>query len=321
MNKRNFGKTGLKVSEIGLGCRNLGGQCIINGLPTTYGDIDETTALTIIKKAIELGVNVFDTADIYSLGNCEKRLGRVIKEKRDEVLIFTKGGLIRSFDTKKRYEIDISFNHLIDALHRSLKRLETDFVDLFQVHSAPKSEDDFKNFEKTFKEMKNSNLTRFCGVSIGPNYKSGIELIKRGIVDTLQIYFSLLDYEPIDELLSLAKKEGVGIIIAKPLSQGFLAGKYQSNHIFPKNDLRSSLSRKEIDIKIDRTNLFKFLENDSRSLSQSALSYLLKREEVSTCIPTSNSIEQLKSNIEAADISITEDKLKQIIKIQESFKK
>ena len=168
--------------------------------------------------------------------------------------------------------------------------------------------------------MKNSNLTRFCGVSIGADYKCGIDLIKRGIVDALELSFSLLEYEPIDELLPLAKKEGIGIIIAKPLSQGFLTGKYQSNHNFPKNDLRYSLSREEIDIKIDRTNLFKFLSPDSRSLSQSALSYVLKREEVSTCIPSSQSIEQLKSNIESADISITEDKLMQIIKIQESFK-
>lgn len=319
MKTRQLGLTDLKVSEIGLGCWALGGQCTINGIPTTYGNVDETTAIQIIKKAYQVGINTFDTADIYSLGNSERRLGQALNENRKNVFIFTKAGGIPSINNEKLYEIDLSLNHLLAALDGSLRRLNTDYVDLFQAHTVPKNESEFKTLENVFKVIKNSGKGNFCGVSIGSKYHVGIELIKRGLVDTLQIYFSLLDFEPIKELLPLARKENVGIIVAEPLSQGFLTGKYTRGHIFPSTDFRSTFSKEEIEKRIEQSNQFKILESEEKKLSQIALSYVLSRNEVSVCIPSSKSLEQLISNFNASNLTIGSDELAKIEEIQKSF--
>lgn len=319
MKKRKLGKTNFKTSEIGLGCWVLGGQCIINGIPTTYGDVDETTTIKIIKKAYQAGINTFDTADVYSLGNSERRLGKAINENRNQVFIFTKAGGIPSTHSEKPYEIDLSFNHLLAALDRSLKRLNTDYVDLFQAHIPPSNENEFKILENVFKEIKDSEKGKFCGVSIGSKYNVGMELIKRGLVDTLQIYFSLLDFESITDLLPLARKENVGIIVAEPLSQGFLTGKYESGHIFPATDLRSTFSKEEIEKRIAQSNQFKILESEGKKLNQIALSYILSRNEVSVCIPSSKNLEQLESNLIASNMNLSSDELAKIEEIQNSF--
>lgn len=319
MKKRILGKTNLETSEIGLGCWALGGQCTINGIPTTYGNVDETSAIKIIKKAYQLGINTFDTADVYSLGNSERRLGRALNENRKKVFIFTKAGGIPSINGEKRYELDLSFNHLLAALDRSLRRLNTNYVDLFQAHTVPTNEMEFKTLENVFKEVKNSGKANFCGVSIGSKYRVGMELIKRGLVDTLQIYFSLLDFEPVNELLPLARKENVGVIVAEPLSQGFLSGKYSSGHIFPSTDIRSTFSKDEIEKRIEQSNRFKILESEGKNLSQIALSYILSRNEVSVCIPGSKNLEQLESNVNASIMNISSDELAKIKEIQKSF--
>jgi len=141
LNTRNLGKSNLKVSEIGVGCWPLGGLSTVNGVTTTYGDVSEENANKIIKSAFELGVNAFDTADSYSLGNSEKRLGNAVKEFRSEIHIFTKAGAVPSND--KPFGIDLSYQHLKTSLNRSLSRLQTDYVDLFQTHKAPQTEKDY----------------------------------------------------------------------------------------------------------------------------------------------------------------------------------
>jgi len=148
MKKRPLGKTNLLVSEIGLGCWQLGGISTINGIPITYGDVDKHTASKIIECALELGINTFDTADTYSLGNSERRLGNAIKENRSEVYIFTKAGGVPSYNESMPMEIDLSYHHLKAALDRSLARLKTNYVDLFQAHKSPHSENDFINIKK-----------------------------------------------------------------------------------------------------------------------------------------------------------------------------
>jgi len=319
MNKRKLGKTGLLVSEIGLGCWPLGGSCIINGIPLTMGDVNEETTNQIINESIRLGINVFDTADFYSLGNSERRLGNAIKNIRENIFILTKAGAIPSLGLNKPYEIDISYHHLISSLERSLKRMNVDYVDVFQCHAAPKTEEEFRELEKTFRDIKKSGKARFCGVSTGSDHKTGLKLIETGLVDSLQIYFSLLDNTPIEELLPAAKKENVGIIVAEPMAKGFLTGKYSDVDAFKNNDYRSNLSKDEIQKRIKNSNLFRKFTNNSRTLSQLALSYVLSRNEVSTCIPSSKSIEQLKSNVDATNLSLTSDELMEIKEIQKFF--
>ena len=320
MIKNFLGKTNLEVSKIGLGCWQLGGLTTINNISMTYGDIDEKQSKKIILEAINQGINVFDTADSYSLGNCERRLGRVLKEKRDEIYIFTKAGNIPTYDMLNPLEIDLSYHHLISALDRSLKRLQTDYVDLFQVHKAPQKKEDFEHIEKVFTELKNTEKARFCGVSIGRDYEKGIELIEKGIVDSLQVHLSLLDFKAIETLLPYAKKNKVGIIASEPLAQGFLTGKYQKEHIFAKQDVRSNFERSVIEDRISKSKEFLFLENDERNLNQIAIAYLIQLNGVSSCIPGAKSPEQLRSNIKALNVKISQKELRCISDIHNKWK-
>ena len=316
---RQLGNTDLQISEIGLGCWQIGGLVTIGGVTITYGDFNEKDAYKIINNSLDLGINCFDTADFYSLGGSERRLGKALKEKRSDVYIFTKAGYLPTYTETKISEQDLSYHYLLSALDRSLNRLETDYVDLFQTHIPPKTEKDFKNIEKTFDKIKSENKARYCGVSIGYEYEKGIELIKRGLVDSLQIFFSLLDNNARTQLFPLAKKFNVGIIAAEPLAQGFLTGKFSHNTTFPKNDVRSRLSKNDIENKVKRAKDFQFLLNERRTMNQLALAYILSHEEVSTCIPGVKTTEQLKSNISSSEIKLTLDELNEIRDIQQKW--
>lgn len=319
LKRRRLGKTHLQVSEIGLGCWQLGGLVTINGISITYGDFSEKDAHKIIDMALDLGINCFDTSDFYSLGGSERRLGLALKEKRDDIYIFTKAGYVPTFTETKISEIDLSYHHLLSAINRSLKRLETDHVDLFQIHVPPHSEEDFKNIEKVFEKIKSENKAKYCGVSIGNEYEKGIELIERGLVDTLQVFFSLLDHNALTQLFPLAKKFNVGIIVAEPLAQGFLTGKYNHNVVFPKYDIRNRYNKNVIEDKIKKAQDFQILLNEERTMNQLALAYILNHEEVSTCIPGAKSVAQLKSNISSSKIKLTSDELMQIKTIQNGW--
>ena len=319
LKRKRLGNTSLQVSEIGLGCWQLGGLVTIGEVTITYGDFNEKDAYKIIDKSLDLGINCFDTADFYSLGGSERRLGKALKEKRSDVYIFTKAGYVPTYTETKISERDLSYHHLLSALDRSLNRLGTDYVDLFQTHVAPQTEEDFKNIEKAFDKIKSENKARYCGVSIGYEYEKGIELIKRGLVDSLQIFFSLLDSRACTQLFPLAKKFGVGIIAAEPLAQGFLTGKFSHNTVFSKDDVRSRLGKDDIKKMVNRVNDFQFLLDEHKTMNQLALAYILSHKEVSTCIPGVKTAEQLKSNISSSEIKLTLDELNEIRDIQQKW--
>ncbi|RZD44414.1 MAG: hypothetical protein CXT78_06605 [Thaumarchaeota archaeon] len=307
MNYRKLGKTELTVSEIGLGCWELGGETTINDIPLTYGKVSEKSASKIIQTAIKMGINTFDTADSYSLGNSEKRLGNKIKNLEKKINIFTKAGIIAASNSPLPVEIDLSEEYLISSIKRSLNRLKKKKMELFQAHKPPKNEKEIKGLAKTFKKIKEMNLASFCGVSIGLEYELGI-------------YFSMIDYKPTIELLSYAKKNNVGIIIASPLGQGFLAGKYKENHKFAKNDIRHiTYSKKIVKERIKKANQFKFLTNKHRSIAQVGIAYVLSKKEVSLCIPGSSSPRHVILNANASKIKLTDDELKQIKEIQDKW--
>ena len=321
LKRRRLGKTSLQVSEIGLGCWQLGGELNINGVSTTYGNVTKENAKAIVECALDFGVNTFDTADVYSLGQSERRLGEILKERRNDVYIFTKAGNVLTYTETTLSEWDFSDNYLISAINRSLKRLDTDYIDLFQVHIPPESEDDFRNVEKAFEKIKSENKANYCGVSIGNQFEKGIELIERGLVDTLQVFFSLLDFNASKKLFSVAKKHNIGLIIAEPLAQGFLTGKYQKQTVFPKNDLRIRFTRDEIKTKVEKANDFQIFVNENRTMNQIALLYVLSHDVVSTCIPGAKSVEQLKSNLTSHERKLYPNELEKIKEIQQKWQK
>jgi aryl-alcohol dehydrogenase-like predicted oxidoreductase len=317
IHKRQLGKTDLNVSEIGLGCFQLGGNTTINEIPISFSNMSEKTAGQIINMSLELGINTFDTADWYSLGNSEIRLGNILKKHRENVIIFTKAGIVPSYTGET---IDLSYNYLISALDRSLKRLQTNYVDLFQIHKPPQNKNEFDNIVNVFEKVKSTGKSRYCGISVGVRYERGIELIKSGIIDAIQIYFSLIDPEPLKELIPLAMKRNVGIIVAEPLAQGLLTSKYNTKHKFQKNDIRHyGYNSKLLQTKLKRSKQFDFLKRSTKNLNQISIGYVLSNNGISTCIPGSKSIKQLKSNVDAVNVKLNDDELSKIKKIQEKW--
>jgi len=297
--KRRLGRTNLMVSEIGFGCRSLGGEVTINGIGITFANITFDSARRLVNEAINSGITVFDTADSYSLGNSEKRLGKIIKENRDALQIFTKGGAIPLGDSNRSFEIDLSYNHLLASIDRSLKRLQTKYVDLFQTHAVPINELEIESVSKVFDKMKAENKISYCGISVGNNIEKGIDILKHDFVDCIQVSLSMINKNALDELIPKAYKKRIGIIINRPLSEGFLSSFKIKKHR-KKTDARYRYSEDrvlEISKKIKKLN---FLKKEKFRLNQIALKYILSKKEISTCIISSNTLRQLKDNISSS---------------------
>ena len=134
---RQLGKENIKTSIIGFGCWQLGGALNIGGSPEGYGKTEENEIIKAIHYAVDHGVNFFDTADIYGLGKSESRLGKALKEKRKDVIICSKVGYIPG---SRGTVFDVSYDHIISACNSSLKRLSTDYIDIYLLHSIPEKE-------------------------------------------------------------------------------------------------------------------------------------------------------------------------------------
>ena len=309
MKKRKLGKTNLLVSEIGFGCRSIGGKKP-HEANTIFSDISKENAEQIIDFAIESGINTFDTSDSYSTGRSEIRLGESISKRRSDVYIFTKGGTEFLNETKTKSRTNLSPEYLLNSLNNSLKRLQTDYVDLFQTHGIPKLED-VEGIITAFEKIKSENKARYCGISIGNAISRGLELIDYDFIDCIQISFSLINRDALDELIPKCFKKGIGIIVSRPLNEGFLSDFIIKKHFFD-YDLRKTYSEDRLNNFQKKLDSLKFLQKLNLPLPKIAISYILSNDMISTCIPSSNSIEQLSSNIQATNIEIDPELIKKI---------
>lgn len=310
MKKRRLGKTNLMVSEIGFGCRSIGGKKTDEN-DTIFSNISKEHAEQILKFALDSGVNVFDTSDSYSSGRSEIRLGEAIHEHRSEVHIFTKAGTEFLNDSKSSSRTNLSYDYLLSSLDKSLERLGTDYVDLFQTHGMPQTQKDIEEIIKTFEKMKSENKAHFCGISIGNAISKGLELINYDVVDCLQLSFSLINTEALKELIPKCYEKNIGIIVNRPLAEGFL-GDFTMKKKFSQDDFRSNYSKDKIGNIQEKLNSIQFLKDLNLPLDKIAIAYILNNPMISTCIPSANSIKQLSSIIEASEIKLDSNILSKI---------
>ncbi len=225
MKKRPFGSTGVKVSEVGLGCWQLGGN--------DWGDIDEGRALEILNAAYEAGVTFFDSADVYGSGRSEEMIGRFLKESPKEVFLATKLGRTDDMFPDKYTEAGIRA-----ATEASLKRLGVEAIDLSQLHCIPaevmRQGDAFEWLRKLQQEGK----IKHFGASVESMEEALLCLEQPGLA-SLQIIFSIFRQKPIEVLFPAAKEKGVAIIARLPLASGLLTGKFTKETKFPANDHRN----------------------------------------------------------------------------------
>lgn len=299
MEYRTLGTTGLRVSAVGFGGQPIGGN-IWMGEWRGYSRADDEESLRLLHRALDLGVTLFDTSDMYGAGRSEYVIGRAVRGRRDGVVLATKGATIHDFG---RMYHDVSYHHLVAACHRSLKRLGTDYIDLYQIHTAAFGAAEEEGIRRALDELRASGSVRYVGVSIGNDVKKGLELIRAGWVDALQLYYNMFYQEAARELLPLAHERGVGIVSAVPFSWGALTGKYTASHQIPEDDVR----RRRFESPPSSGGFFPSLTDveELRALvapsdlpmPSAALRFVLANPAVSVVIPGSRTVEQLEQNV------------------------
>lgn len=294
MRTRLLGRTGLRVSEIGFGGWAIGG----NAHGNSYGPTDDEASVAAVRRAVELGCNFFDTADVYGWGHSEEILGKALEGHRDDVILATKvGGDFYGVRVRLNFEP----KYIAWALDRSLERLRTDRIDLYQLHNPPAELMGDPETYEVLDALKREGKIRHYGVSVHEP-SEGIRCIEVGKPDVLQIPFSIFRQEWSQEFLSAARRANVGVIAREPLGNGFLAGKIPLGARFPPGDIRSYWPPDMIDARIRAAQRLAFLAGKERTLAQAALRFVLAFAEVSVAIPGAKTIAQVEENLAASEV-------------------
>ncbi|MGN1400576.1 MAG: aldo/keto reductase [Bacillus sp. (in: firmicutes)] len=280
MKKRQLGESDLHVTEIGLGCMSLG--------------TDEQKAKDIVMAALDAGINYFDTADLYDFGTNEELVGKALKDVRHDIILATKVGN-KWNDNQDGWTWDASKAHIKEAVKNSLRRLQTDYIDLYQLHGGT-MEDNQEETIEAFEELVQEGVVRYYGISsIRPNVIDSY-LNKSNIVSVMMQY-SLLDRRP-EEYAGLLLEHQTSIIARGPVAKGILSDKMlakASSTVKEKGFL--DYSYQELDEVLGKLKEH-FL---TRSIQEVALQYVLATPEVSAVIPGASSIEQVMANAEAVN--------------------
>jgi aryl-alcohol dehydrogenase-like predicted oxidoreductase len=305
MKYRALGNTGLKVSEVGFGAWAIGG----NAHGNSYGPTDDRESLAAIGRALELGCNFFDTADVYGHGHSEELLGEALQDKRSDIVIATKvGGDFYHGSPRMNFTSD----YLEFALAKSCERLRTSYIDLYQLHNPPLPLIKDGRMFKTLEKLKTSGKIRHYGISIH-DPQEGLLAMKIGNVEALQVVFNLLRQEAKKQLFGEATRSNVGIIAREPLANGFLAGKLKADSVFVQGDIRQNFPRDYISQLTMATEKLRFMDSTNRTLAQAAIRFILDHKEISTVIPGAKTPDQVDENFATSGIqSLTGEELLRI---------
>jgi len=305
MQYRDLGKTGIKVSAIGFGAWAIGGPSEASGTPLGWGRTSDDESLAAIRRARDLGVTFFDTADSYGFGRSESLLGIVLSRKRQDAIIATKVGNVRSGGELKK---DFSKQHIFHAVDGSLKRLRTDYIDLYQIHNPSVQDLRREEIQEAMERLQEVGKIRYWGVSIS-TVEEGMEIINRGWGYVLQVLYNILNQAPAKDLFPLAKEKGYGIVARVPLASGLLTGKFRGDSVFPADDIRQNfLTARRLQEASERVDEAKsIIGGAARSLAEGALRFALADDAVSTVIPGAKNARQVELNVAAAESALPAD--------------
>lgn len=305
MEFRPLGKTGPQVSRLGLGTWPLGGSVVLAGQPTGYGRVSESEAVRAVRRALDLGIRFFDTADSYGLGRAERLLGKALAERRGQVVVATKAGWVP--DGAEKWTPDVSPDHLRAAADRSRRRIGVDHLDLFQLHRVTEAGDETERALDTLDELKTRGVIRLAGASVAHDVEGGRRLLRTGRIDVLQAHYNLL-HQTSSALLDEAAAAGVGVIASTPLAYGFLTARYTRATTFADDDWRSRLTGEEIAARVARVTELAFLTRGGmRSMLAAALQFVLAHPAVTTTVPGCRKLEQVEGLVDALDASTLSD--------------
>jgi aryl-alcohol dehydrogenase-like predicted oxidoreductase len=273
MKYRHLGNSTLQVSQISYGCMSLG-----NDQPQNIG---------LLRQALDHGITLFDTADLYQQGENEATVGKALSNQRQNVVIATKvGNELRpdgsGWDWNPRKE------YILQAIEKSLKRLQTDYIDLYQLHGGT-LDDPIDETIEAFELLRQQGKIRFYGISsIRPNVIR--EYVKRSNITSVMMQYSLLDRRPEEECLDLLHRQQVGVLARGSLAKGLLAGKPAADHL--------GHSKEEVE---QAAQAVRSVAGDKRTLSETAVQFVLHHPAISSAVVGIRTHEQLEEAIRAGD--------------------
>jgi len=299
MEYRELGRTGWRISAISFGGWAIGGSA--------WGGADDDASMRALHRALDLGVNFIDTADVYGDGHSERLIARLRRERSEPFYVATKAGRRLEPHTAAGY----SRTNLTAFVERSLRNLETDALDLLQLHCPPyEVYDRMPEVFGVLDDMVRDGKVRHYGVSV-ETIAEATRALDYPNVETVQIIFNMFRHRPIEDFFPLARVRRVGILARVPLASGLLTGKLHSNSQFPADDHRSfnrhgeefdqgeTFSGVDYDEGLRATAELRELVPPGASLSQLALRWILMFPEVSAAIPSSRNEQQAESNFAA----------------------
>ncbi|MCM3065982.1 aldo/keto reductase [Priestia flexa] len=277
MKKRQLGSSNLLVSEVSLGCMSLG--------------TDVKSAQRIIDEAVDLGINYFDTADLYDFGLNEEIVGQALKPKRQDIILATKVGN-RWNDVEDGWRWDPSKAYIKDAVKESLHRLKTDYIDLYQLHGGT-IEDNIDETIEAFEELKKEGLIREYGISsIRPNVIH--EFVKKSSIVSVMMQYNLLDRRPEESVLPLLNEYNISVVARGPVAKGLLTNRAQEK-------LATNEAGYLTYTKKDLEQLIPALQGVDSDLNHAALNYCLYHPVVASVVAGASSPAQLRENVQAVE--------------------
>ena len=317
MEYREFGRTGWKVSSLMMGTMQFGGE---------WGDQDDKDSVRTLHAALDAGINFFDTADMYGFGHAETMLGDAIKGRRDKTYIATKFGYQwEEYGAASGVEPRIYSGQFVrDALEGSLRRLGTDYIDLYQAHNCPPevlaSDEWWEEMDKLVQEGK----IRAIGVTVGPGdfgTPDAIEAAKHPQCGSVMIAYHLLSQNPSRVAFPFMKEQGVGIVSRGPLAMGLLTGAYDEDTVFAENDTRRLWHRDDYLRRLEQAREFDFLvDGEVKTKADAALRFALSNRDVSTVLVGMQTPEQVEQNVRVAEMGrYSVDQLQQIAELYDSW--
>ena len=308
MKYRALADTGVYVSELCLGAMTFGGK---GQIWETIGGMDQAAVDVMVGRALDAGINFVDTANVYSAGESEVMTGKALKGKRQEVVLATK---VRGRMGEGHNDVGLSRLHIMQSVEDSLRRLDTDYIDLYQIHRP----DPVTNIEDTLRaldDLVRQGKVRYIGCSnlwawqvmqaLGVSDAQGLERFK-----CTQSYYSLSGREIERDLLPLIEDQGLGLLVWSPLAGGFLSGKFTREN--EGEGRRASFDFPPIDKEqgYDIVEVMQRIATDRGvTVAQVALTWVLARDEVTSVIIGARNLQQLDDNIGAVDVDLTDEEL------------
>ena len=306
MKYRELGNTGMMISEVSFGTWAIGGA---------WGETNDEDALSALEYAIDQGVNFFDTADVYGDGHSEELLAKAIAGKEDEIYIATKFCRQGDIADPQNYSYETVKSYCED----SLRRLNRDTIDLFQIHCPATEILKEGSVFDVLDQLKEEGLIRHYGVSV-ESVEEGLICLEYPNVASLQVIFNMFRQKPLEKLILKAYQQGVGIITRVPLASGLLTGKFTTQTQFAEDDHRKfnengeafnvgeTFSGLGFQKGVELSDQLTWIKEGRPSMASAALRWILDAKEISCINPGFRNVTQVKQNLEALDTkSFTED--------------